>query len=184
MIHLVLLLAAAAAAGNAAPPPADPNAPKLYRVELSGGDSRWSIGKPQPNGALLLFKSYPDGSLMSVKAKDVKRIVATSAAQTASKQINPGDSIEIGATGGSLAASASAAGKGAAPPPPGSRPDGTALFNPDRPYNPSWDSKLVPGASMGFPNSPNDYVEGKTIARPPAPAVQSAPGDVPRAPER
>ncbi len=184
MLHLALLLAAAAtAAASASPPPADPNAPKLYRVELNGGDSRWSIGKPQPNGSLLLFKSYPDGSLMSVRVKDVKRIVATSAAQTASKKINPGDAIEIGATGGSIAASAPGGGKGGAAPAPGSRPDGTALFNPDRAYNPGWDSKLVPGASMGFPNSLNDYVEGKTIARPPAAAVQSAPGDVPRAPD-
>jgi hypothetical protein len=36
---------------------------------------------------------------------------------------------------------------------------------------------------MGYPNSPNDYVEGKTLAYPPAPAVQAAPGDVPKAPE-
>ncbi|MGH9366624.1 MAG: hypothetical protein ACRD3M_03000, partial [Thermoanaerobaculia bacterium] len=99
MFHLVLLFAAASAAAA----PADPSAPKLYRVELSGGDSRWSIGKPQPNGSLLLFRHYPDGALMSVRAKDVKRIVATSAAQEASKRLKPGAAVEIGATGGGLA---------------------------------------------------------------------------------
>jgi hypothetical protein len=184
MLLPALLLAAAA---TATPPPSDPNAPRLYKVELNGGDARWSIGKPQPNGPLVLFKSYPDGSLMSVRAKDVKRIVATAASQEAAKSIKPGAAIEIGATGGGIATSAAG---GVAPPaskggatPAGSRPDGSALFNPARAYNPTWDSKLVPGSTMGLPNSPNDYVEGKTIAHPPAPAVQAAPGDVPRAPE-
>jgi hypothetical protein len=186
MFHLALLFAAAAAA---ALPPAPSGVP-LYRVDLTGGQSSWAMGKPQPNGALLLFRHYPDGALMSVRIKEVKQIVASSAKQAESKKIRPGDAIEIGATGGGIAsgtpagAAASAGGKRMiANPAPGERPDGTALFDPNRPYNPSWDSTQVPGLNMGYPNSPNDYVEGKTIARPPAAAVQSAPGDVPRAPK-
>jgi hypothetical protein len=177
----------AAAVSTAAPAAA--GSPSLYRVELAGGQSSWAIGKPQPNGALLLFRHYPDGALMSVRVSDVKRIVAASPRES-SKQIKPGDAIEIGATGGTVASSAGGGGsasgvvgKALGIPPPGARKDGTALFNPDRPYNPTWDSKLVPGDTMGYPNSPNDYVEGKTFAYPPAPAVQAVPGDVPRAPE-
>jgi hypothetical protein len=183
MLHLAILLAAAAAA-----PAAPANAvSSLYRVELAGGQSSWAMGKPQPNGALLLFKHYPDGALMSVRASDVKKIVA-GAPTEAGKRLKPGELVVIGATGGGQASGGGAAGASAArplggAPPPGANKDGSALFNPDRPYNPTWDSKLVPGQTMGFPNSPNDYVEGKTFAHPPAPAVQAAPGDVPRAPE-
>jgi hypothetical protein len=192
MLHLAILLAAATAAATApAAPPAAPGVPgaTLYRVELSGGQSSWAMGKPQPNGSLLLFKHYPDGALMSVRASDVKKIVAGAPTEEG-KRLKPGQLVEIGATGGGLpssggglasASAARAAGAGAVP--PGASKDGSALFNPDRKYNPAWDSKLVPGQTMGFPNSPNDYVEGKTFAHPPAPATQAAPGDVPRAPE-
>jgi hypothetical protein len=180
----VLFLAGAVAAAS---PATDPAAPNLYRVELAGGQSSWAIGKPQPNGALLLFRHYPDGAFMSVRSRDVKRIVE-GATPEVGKRIKPGEAIEVGATGGlassaGAGAPAAAGGKALSIPPPGSRKDGSALFNPGRAYNPTWDSKLVPGSTMGYPNSPNDYVEGVTIAHPPAPSVQAAPGDVPRAPE-
>ncbi len=183
MHYAALLLAGAVAAAS---PATDPNAVALYRIDLAGGQSDWAIGKPQPNGALLLYRHYPNGALMSVRARDVKRITAGSPAE-AGKRIKPGELIEVGATGGGAAATAAggttSGGKALAIPPPGARKDGTALFNPDRPYKADWDSKQVPGATMGYPNSLNDYVEGKTVARPPAPAVQSVPGDVPRAPD-
>jgi hypothetical protein len=186
MLHLVILLAAATATSAAPAAAASP----LYRVELAGGQSSWAIGKPQPNGALLLFKHYPDGALMSVRAADVKKIVE-GAPTEAGRRLKPGEVVVIGATGGGLPPSGAGGGATASAakpllgggPQPGSNKDGSALFNPDRTYNPAWDSKLVPGQTMGFPNSPNDYVEGKTFAHPPAPAVQAAPGDVPRAPE-
>ena len=63
---------------------------------------------------------------------------------------------------------------------PGEGPGGTALLNPDRPYRPEWDSTRVPGQNLPFPNSPNDYREGKTFAYPPAGAVQEAPGEPPK----
>jgi hypothetical protein len=183
MVHAALLLAAAVAAAS---PATGPNAVPLYRIELAGGQSDWAIGKPQPNGALLLFRRYPNGALMSVRARDVKRISAGSPAE-AGKRIQPGELIEVGATGGGAGGTAAggtaSGGKALAIPPPGARKDGSALFNPDRAYKADWDSKLVPGSTMGYPNSPNDYAEGKTIAHPPAPATQSVPGDVPRAPE-
>jgi len=178
MFHLALLFAAAAAAS-----PGTPGA-SLYQVVLTGGQTSWAMGKPEPNGALLLFRHYPDGALMSVRAKDVQRIVASSAKPAAVKTIHPGDAIEVGITGGSgsstAAAGASAgAKKMIAHPAPGERPDGMALLDPNRPYNQAWDSTMVPGLNMAYPNSSNDYVEGKTIAFPPAQAVQTAPGDVP-----
>ena len=182
MLHLAVLFAAATATAAPAVPGAT-----LYRVELSGGQSAWAMGRPRPNGALLLFKHYPDGALMSVRASDVKKIVA-GAPNEEGKRLKPGELVEIGATGGGLTSSggggatAGRTGAGAGVP-PGANKDGSALFNPSRPYNPTWDSKLVPGQTMGYPNSPNDYVEGKTFAHPPAPAVQAAPGDVPKAPE-
>ena len=55
-------------------------------------------------------------------------------------------------------------------------------MNPNRPYRPEWDSKQVPGLNLANPASPNDYVEGKTLAYPPASAVQEAPGDPPKMP--
>ena len=166
------------------PAPANSSAATYYRVDLSGGQTAWAIGKPQPNGQLLLFRHFPEGSLMSVRARDVKRVVAGLPPE-AVRRLNPGETVVIGATGGGSASGASAgAGRAAAAgTEPGARKDGSALFNPARAYNPTWDSKLVPGQTMGYPNSPNDYMEGRTLGFPPAPAVQSAPGDVPRAPE-
>ncbi len=75
---------------------------------------------------------------------------------------------------------------------PGEGPRGTALLNPNRAYRPGWDSTLIPGYSMPYSNSRNDYVEGRTIAYPPGEGRQSSPGapptmtsvggDVPRGP--
>jgi hypothetical protein len=75
---------------------------------------------------------------------------------------------------------------------PGEGPGGTALLNPNRAYRSGWDSTLVPGYSMPYSNSRNDYAEGRTIAYPPGEGRQRAPGappmmtndggDVPRAP--
>jgi len=177
MLHLALLLAASATASSPA---------SLYRVELAGGQSSWAIGKPQSNGALLLFRHYPDGALMSVRTKDVKKIVE-GAPPEAGRKLAPGQIIEVGATAGTgsgtPAGSSASGGRALAIPPPGANKDGSALFNSQRAYNPGWDGKLVPGSTLGYPNSPNDYKEGLTLAPPPAPATQTAPGDVPRAPE-
>jgi len=183
--HVALILAAALAAaapdaGSSASTPGSASpASTIYRVELAGGQSAWAIGRPQPNGALLLFRHYPDGALMSVRRQDVRRLVAWSgsSAATSPATLKPGQAIEIGATGGGAPVGAPA-GTGTA-----AKAPATAPFNPNRPYNPTWDSKLVPGANLPYPASKNDYVEGKTFSYPPAPAVQSAPGDVPRAPE-
>jgi hypothetical protein len=102
--------------------------------------------------------------------------------------LKPGEQRELAATAG-RGREAGGVGAAAASSPaasgdlrPGEGKGGTALFNPDRSYRPDWDGKLVPGATMPLPNSPNDYKEGVTLAHPAAPAVQAAPGDVPKAP--
>jgi len=40
----------------------------------------------------------------------------------------------------------------------------------------------VPGLNIPYPASPNDLREGKTLAYPPASAVQEAPGEPPKMP--
>ena len=180
MVLLPLVFAGAALLAG----PAETAGATYYRVELAGGQIAWAIGKPQPNGALLLFRHFPEGSLMSVRANDVKRVVAGLPPEAA-RRLKPGEAVVIGPTGGGSGRGGATgmAGATAAATGPGARKDGSALFNPERAYNPAWDSKLVPGQTLGYPNSANDYMEGRTLGFPPAPAVQAAPGDVPRAPE-
>ena len=128
--------------------------------------------KPQHIGALLLFHALPGRRLCS--AQEVQdRGDATVVA--------PGPPMRSGAQAGkrrrsdrarpadrAACAAPRPAGEGAGAAPPGERKDGTALFNPDREYRPDWDAKQVPGSTSGYPNSPNDYMKGKTFAYPPA----------------
>jgi hypothetical protein len=174
------LLAAAVLLHAATPaPPAEQN---VYRIEMSGNQTVWSEDQPKDTGALLLFHRYPGGMLVSVKKADVLRIVASrrSAKAVAASGRRPGSEIDLGPSGAGAATGNAAA--GATSPPLGARKDGTALLNPDRPYRPDWDSKQVPGLNLPYPNSPNDYREGRTMAYPPGNAVQEAPGEPPKMP--
>jgi len=168
-----------------APGPA-PSAATVYRIELAGGEIAWAKDQPRDTGTALLFHRYPDGLLVSVKRADVKRLSTAPAPAGAARGPRPGkDLIVLGPTGpgsGSAAANGAAPGSAEAGSQPGQRKDGSALFNPDRKYKPEWDSRQVPGSNIGYPNSPGDYKEGKTFAYPPAPATQSAPGDLPMMP--
>lgn len=172
-----LLLGLTAAAG----------AEQLYRIEVGANTFLWAKERPVQNGPQLLFRRHPDGALVGLKAAQVRRIVAVSGptARTAgSTGLKPGEQLFLGPTGGSPSGTGGVATAGA--PAGGLRPGeakgGVALFNPDRPYRPDWDSKLVPGATIPNPASPNDYVEGRTLAFPPATATQSAPGQPPMMP--
>ena len=174
------LLAAAVVLHAATPtPPAEQN---VYRIEMSGNQTAWSEDQPKGTGVLLLFHRYPGGMLVSVKKADVLRIVVSrrSAMPVAARGRRPGNEIDLGPTGvGGATGNAPA---GAPSPSLGERRDGTALLNPDRPYRPDWDSKQVPGLNLPYPNSPNDYREGRTMAYPPGNAVQEAPGEPPKMP--
>ena len=179
MVGSNVLLAALISLHAAAPAPAA--GPSVYRIELTGNQSIWSEDKPRDSGALLLFHRYPGGLLVSVKKADVRRVTLSSPTAVAGRGPRPGSVIELGRTGSGSTATPGSAAEGTQLP-LGERKDGTALLNPDRPYRPEWDSTRVPGMNIPNPNSPNDYREGKTFAYPPAPAVQAAPGEPPKAP--
>jgi hypothetical protein len=182
ILAAIVLLSAGIAGAPAETPAAAPN---LYRLELGGSAYIWAQDHPQTVGSSIVFHRYPDGALMSVKSADVKRI-SVSKLQPTSQQLAPGQQVDIGVTGGGGTSKVGAApGAGSrgnvAQPGPGERNDGTALFNPNRAYRPDWDSKQVPGVNLGYPNSPNDYQEGRTLGYPSAASPQMAPGDLPRA---
>ena len=63
MRHLavVLFLAAAAAAE-----------PVYYRLEFSPSGSQVSIGEPVVKGSMVVYRTYPDGKLMSVRRSTVR----------------------------------------------------------------------------------------------------------------
>ena len=63
MRHLavVLFLAGAAAAE-----------PVYYRLEFSPSGSQVSIGEPTVKGSMVVYRSYPDGKLMSVRRSTVR----------------------------------------------------------------------------------------------------------------
>jgi hypothetical protein len=158
----------------------------VYRIETARQGFLYAADHPMQAGELVSFHEYPNGTLVSLRRSEIARVVAEKRARSSAGP-RPGEAIDIGLAG---PGSASGTGIGATSGPhggvargPGSRSDGTALFNPDRAYRPADDSKLVPGATMGYPNSPNDYREGRTMSYPAAPAVQTAPGNPPTMPE-
>ena len=158
--------------------------PLIYRIELAGNQTVWSEDLPRDSGAMVLFHRYPGGLLVSIKKTDVRRVTSAPRTTGSPKSLQTGRDILVGPLGGRTAPGVTGA-KGAPEVKslaPGERKDGTALLNPDRPYRPEWDSKQVPGLNLANPASANDYVEGKTLAYPPASAVQEAPGDPPKMP--
>ena len=180
---MLLLAAAVVPPARAAEAPAS----RLYRIETAGRAVLWSRDQPLQSGEQVSFHQYPGGTLVSMRRSDVVRVSV--------ERVVPAPSayIDVGVTGaGRRDAAVPAVGKPAPsggksarnePPGPGARPDGTALFNPDRKYQADIDSKRVPGLSTGMPNSANDYREGRTLAYPAAPATQAAPGEPPKGPQ-
>jgi hypothetical protein len=170
-----LLFAATTARAPVAP------AAMIYRVELASGSTLLARTPPIPHGNRIVFSSYPDGALVSLKRSDVVRVVSAPASTAApapvARTVRPGTLIILGPTGerggGTTAATA---GNSVAP---GQAPDGRALLNPGRDYRPEWDARQVPGQNLAFPASPGDYREGMTFAYPPGTAVQSGPGQPP-----
>ncbi len=176
---LALVISTAAAAALASDPVA-------YRVEMKNGEPVWADDRPQDTGALIVFHRSPGNVLVSIRKSEVRRIVAARR-PAPPRTLEPGAEIVLGPTGapaGPSSASASSRPKARTGPlAPGEAKGGTALFNPDRPYRSEWDSRQVPGANLGYPNSANDYREGRTFAHPPASAVQTAPGAPPMMPQ-
>lgn len=182
-----VLLAAGISIAALAASPAKPAA-KVYRIDLARDQTAWSQDVPQETGGFVVFHRYPGGLLVSVRKSDVKRITAAALPAEAIPGLRAGkDIVVLGPTGASSAADTTTGDSAAAASEkgdllPGERKDGTALLNPDRKFRPEWDTKRVPGLNLGYPNSPNDYREGRTFAYPPAGASQERPGDVPKMP--
>jgi hypothetical protein len=182
-----VLLAAGISIAALTASPAKP-ATKVYRIDLTRDQTAWSQDVPQESGGFVVFHRYPGGLLVSVRKSDVKKITAAALPPEAVLGLRPGkDIVVLGPTGESSTADATKGDARAAASEkgellPGERKDGSALLNPDRKFRPEWDTKQVPGLNLGYPNSPNDYREGRTFAYPPASAHQEAPGDVPRMP--
>ena len=173
-----LLLAASGllAAAGASSRPAPAATLLLFRIETAGG-VLWAADHPLQRGDQVFFHQHPDGALVSLRRSEVRRVSAERVAKT-------GGYVDVGITGGGGRSDTAVAGGKASPDvPPGARSDGTALFNPGRTYRPEIDSKQVPGLNLGYPNSPNDYREGRTLAFPAPSAVQAAPGEPPKMPQ-
>ena len=141
----------------------------VYRIDLIPTGELVSRDAPTWRGTMLVLKRHPDGMLMSVRKADVKKISQVSLAEVPP---SPADQvIQIGnlamqggsSQGGPVSASSVAASKAPAL--------GKGFY-----------TAIVPGQTIGAPNSPNDYQVGRTFAGPPANAVQSAPGAPPTAP--
>jgi hypothetical protein len=179
LIGSTLLLAASGllAAGGAPSRPTPAATLSLYRIETAGRGVLWAADHPLQRGDQVFFHQHPDGALVSLRRSEVRRVSAERVAKT-------GGYVDIGITGGGgRSDTAVAGGKAASDAAPGARSDGTALFNPARAYRPEIDSKQVPGLNLGYPNSPNDYREGRTLAFPAPSAVQAAPGEPPKMPQ-
>jgi len=187
LLATVLLSGAVAASAPAPAPPPAPNVSTVYRLDLVGGAALWSKDAPMQTGSVVTFHRYPDGVLVSIRRSDLIKVAITKPEQSVARAAKPGAVLDLGVTGGGAGGHAGAPARagGARAAAPGNNPgegkDGKALFNSNRDYKPEWDSRQVPGLNLGNPNSPNDYKEGRTLAYPPAPVTQSAPGDVPRA---
>ena len=141
----------------------------LYRIDLIPSGELITRDAPASKGTMLVFRRHPDGTLMSVRKTDVKKISQISLAEVPP---SPADQvIQIGnlaMQGGSSQAGPARAG---AAPPKGGPALGKGFY-----------TAVVPGQTIAEPNSPNDYLVGRTFAGPPANAVQSAPGAPPSAP--
>ncbi|MEP7132863.1 MAG: hypothetical protein ABI914_06845 [Acidobacteriota bacterium] len=176
-----LVLAAAipppARAADSAPPAV------FYRIETAGHGVLWSRDRPLQSGDQVTFHQHPGGTLVSLRRSAITRVSVERSASL------PAGYVDVGITGAgrrdAAASPAPGGGKSAKreAPGPGARPDGSALFNPDRKYQPDIDSKRVPGLNTAMPNSANDYREGKTLAFPAAAATQASPGDPPKGPQ-
>ena len=137
------------------------------------------LGLAIPAASLSQQKTGPSSSVPA----PVEEIVIVSAPRP---PLQPGELVDLGLTYDLGVFRAPPAPASGAPSKlvlrPGEGPGGTALLNPNRAYRPGWDSTLIPGYSMPYSNSRNDYVEGRTMAYPPGEGVQTTTGGAPMMP--
>ncbi len=142
----------------------------LYQIDLVPSGRLISRDAPVTKGTTLLFHMYPDGTLISMRKSEVKGV--TKISSQAATAANPADRVisigNLAMQGGSTQAGPASASSVAAK-------SGPALGK-------GFYSGVVPGQTIGAPNSPSDYQVGRTFAGPPGNAVQSSPGAPPTAP--
>lgn len=138
----------------------------LYQIDLVPSGKLIAKGAPALKGGQYLFRSFPDGTLMSLRKSDVKRITPMTD-QTAAKPT--ASVIQIGnlaMQGGSSQAGPTNA--SAVKPSKGGPALGKGYYG-----------DVIPGETQAFPNSANDNQVGRTWAAPPSSATQSSPGAPP-----
>ena len=147
----------------------------FYRIELAPTGYLVTKDAPVWKGTTLVFRRYPDGTVMSVRKSDVKTISQMSQAAQALSTSN--QVVQIGnlaMQGGSTQAGPT----NARAVRPRSAP---AKTGPE--LGQGFYSNIIPGETTAMPNSANDYQVGRTYAAPPANAVQSSPGAPPTMPQ-
>lgn len=145
----------------------------VYRVELNPSGIMIAKDIPQLKGSLYVFHTWRDGTFMSVRKADVRRITVLTGDQAFWTEQQMKGEVQIGnlaMQGGSTQAGPARAGTVAT-----AKSGGPELGK-------GFYSNVVPGQTIGEPNSPNDYQVGRTFAGPPPNAVQSSPGAPPTAP--
>ncbi len=90
----------------------------IYQIDLRGNARVLAQDRPVRTGSLLLFHRYPDGLFASIPAAEVVRIV-TAEVNPNTEMLQPGETIEVGPTGGHRAEVAAPEGSGATAAAPG-----------------------------------------------------------------
>jgi hypothetical protein len=142
----------------------------FYQINLIPSGSVIAKDFPKTRGTMVVFHKYPSGELVSMRRSDVGKVAqipaATAQATDLAQAVIPIGNLAM--QGGSSQAGPQNARTVSAPKGPEL---GQGFYG-----------NLVPGASIGMPNSANDYQVGRTFAAPPSNAVQSSPGAPPTAP--
>lgn len=137
----------------------------VYEIDLVPSGRLVARDAPVLKGSVYIFRHAPDGRLMSVRDSDVKKISEQERAPRWTEGVT-----EIGNL--AMDGPRNQAGLG------DSLPAGAAKRNPG--FGQGFNDNVVPGATEARPNSASDYQVGRTVAAPPASAVQSSAGAVPR----
>lgn len=144
----------------------------VYQIDLVPSGKLVAKGAPALKEGQYVFRSFPDGTFMSLRKSDVKKITPitdrAAAVQRADGVIHIGN---LAMQGGSSQAGPTNA--SAVRPSKGGPALGKGFYG-----------EVVPGATQGFPNSPNDNQVGRTWAPPPSSAVQSSAGAPPTMPNQ
>jgi len=145
----------------------------FYQIDLVPSGMLLSAQPPASKGTTLVFRRFPDGTLMSLRKTDVKKVSQITRDQAL---LSPADQVvQIGTLamqGGSSQAGPTNVNA--------VRPRGAAKTGPE--LGQGFYSNVIPGETTAMPNSANDYQIGRTYAYAPSNATQSSSGAPPTNP--